>query len=233
MRSVERQAKSGEVIKIVKAYHLAEHRSNPEYINGDILRVDRVYGCETHVKGIGEYLQTSEYVVLVNFDYSVFPKNEPWRKAKVGDKIKVVKVNRDHRPDVNVGSIQTVRNVYDDTVHGEHNSFHDSDQEYIIIEEAPETPTPEVTPVINMGDTVKVIHSGNTYSCYEKFIRKYANGFISKFKNGYSPNNGDIGVVVGSGEHEWGSKCFAVLSNDKVFCIGEKGIIRTVTPDFQ
>lgn len=129
---VKRPAKVGEWIKIVAAYHLNAFVGNSEYKNGDVLRVERIDGGEYYVDGISEYVQQSEYVVLENYQ----PESKPFVKAKVGDKIKVVKVNDYHTPIVSNGDEFIVEGIQDSMVHTSKNSFYDSDEEYIIIEEA-------------------------------------------------------------------------------------------------
>lgn len=227
MREVKREAKAGEYVKVVNARNVPVLNGKPEYQNGDILKIlNSNCGQATYAEGKAEngryrVLNTHEYVVLENFDYSVFPKNEPWRKAKVGDKIKVVRDIGGHGPEVIIGDVHLVTRMTlscDGVWTDKRNVFLDKDQEYIIIEEAPEA--------IQIGDTVKVVNYGHTCDTYRDFIKKYAKGFYHKYAHGYTPNNGDIGVVVGKGKHERyvNKDYYVVLANDKVFCISEEGI---------
>lgn len=81
--------------------------------------------------------------------------------------------------------------------------------------------------VFKVGDSIRIISNWETCSCYKGFIRRNAPKYIDKFENGYAPNVGDIGKVVGIGEHSLYSKpnqYLAVLSNGRVFCIGERGV---------
>lgn len=231
MREVKRPAKSGEYVKVVNAFNIPETDGKDEYANGDVLKIIRVTGSQArYAEGMADdgkdhVLLHSEYVVLENFDYSVFPKNEPFKKAKIGDKIKVVKDATYHVPKITIGDVQTVDWIGNDVVGtSAGNAYYDTNQEYIIIEEAQAAPAPEAAPVINIGDTVKVTDNGKTCSLYDGFINKYAPSFFGKFLKGYSPMNGDTGVVVGKGLHDFGGTYYVVLANSKAFCISGKGI---------
>lgn len=233
MREVKREAKAGEYVKVVNARNVPVSNGKPEYQNGDILKIfNSNHGQVTYADGKsdnGRYrvLNTSEYVVLENYDYSLgFPKNEPFRKAKVGDKIKVVRDSghlKSQTTPVNIGDVLMVYRVTSDGVfaNGDCNYLADENQEYIIIEE-----TPEVKPdTIEIGDTVKVIGIGRVCSTYGKFVEMYAKEFYSKYSKGYEPKTGDIGVVVGIGEHEsYREDYLVVLANGKVFCIHPEGV---------
>jgi hypothetical protein len=81
------------------------------------------------------------------------------------------------------------------------------------------------TTEIQIGDTVKVVNNSRVCSTYGRFIEKYVKEFYPKYLEGYEPQIGDVGVVVGKGKHETYSKdYYAVLSKDKVFCISGEGI---------
>ncbi len=236
MREVKREAKDGEYVKIVDASNIPETNGETEYKNGDVLKIlKNNYGQVVYAEGQadnGKYrvLNSHEYVVLENYDYSLgYPKNEPFRKAKLGDKIKVVRVRNGHGPEVYNGDIMTVDEVHRDSVGANnprdgHNWLDDKYQEYIIIEEAQAEPKAEDTK-INIGDTVNVIGNGRVCTTYGKFIEMYAKDFCSKYSYGYTPKNGDIGVVIGKGRHEtYGEDYLAVLANGKVFCIHPDGV---------
>jgi hypothetical protein len=198
MRHVYRLAKVGEIIKIVKAYHLHEYEINPEYTNGDILRVDKVENHRVYVNGIDEYLQVSEYVVLENFDYSVFPKNEPRKKAKVGDKIKVVRDAGHHGPKLVIGDIHKVISMSCDNkgiMTDKSNVLLDNDQEYIIIEEAPIAPTPEDTE-IKVGDAVKVVNGGKSWDTYAEWFEKHEPKLVARYAYNRVVENGYVGKVI-------------------------------------
>lgn len=53
--------------------------------------------------------------------------------------------------------------------------------------------------VFKVGDRVKVINKGEICRYYKEFINKNAPKYINKFQDGFSPNNGSVGVVVGVG----------------------------------
>jgi hypothetical protein len=308
VKEVKRPARVGEWIKVI-------HATGHGYKNGDIACVVDVSNYYIIIKAKGNHyglknqtkLTGTEYVVLENYipeEPTVKEEpivKQPFQKAKVGDKIKVVKVNSGHGPVVNNGDVQTVTSVASDAVQGDHkNWFYDRHQEYIIIEEAKpevkrvsrkaeigeyieivanngsgeneykngdilqvvksdytyfdgcayyknkirkyanlneyvvlENYQPEINPeikseptpeTIEVGDTVRVVDSGKTCSYYRTFIETNAKDFTSKFVKGYSPKNGDTGIVVGQGKHDFGGDYYVVLSNGKAFCIGEKGI---------
>lgn len=198
------KAKVGDRIKIVKD----DIVHGPEVKNGDIQTVDSV-GTD--------YVSTKEKNAFHDADQEYIIIGESFRKAKVGDKIKVIKGKY-------TGEILTVLNVCPDCINVKcHDYFWDKDQEYIIVEEAKVESIPTETP-INIGDTVKIIDKGRTCNMYREFIEIYAKDFIAKFESRYLPKNGDTGVVVGKGLHDFGGMSYVVLANDKAFCIREKGI---------
>lgn len=81
-----------------------------------------------------------------------------------------------------------------------------------------------------IGDKVVVVGSGWTCSTYEEFIRSCAHEYMSQYQRGYSPDDGDVGVVVGYGMNpRYHEMFYAVLSNNKTFCIGNLGLI--LSPD--
>lgn len=225
VKEVKRPAKVGEWIKVVES----DCHKYGCYEPGDIIYVTKEYEPNLVVEGYNRgttcRLVEREYVVLENYDYSLgFPKNEPFRKAKVGDKIKVVRDDGNHYPSPTIGEIHEVTS-FSNSIPGvwtnKNNVFWDTDQEYIIIEEAPEVKSD----TIEIGDTVRVVGSLRTCDTYLKFIETNAKDFISKYENGYCPTNGDTGIVVGQGKHErYAGNYYVVLSKGKAFCIGEKGI---------
>jgi len=133
-REVSRHAEVGEWIKVtdVSGYQYGK------YILGDIMTVDQDYGvsgvAQCIHKGSTCRLLDDEYVVLEN--YTPEAKPEPFRKAKVGDKIKVVKVAGYHIPMVNNGDHFIVRSTDETSVDDGKNVFWDLNKEYEIIEEA-------------------------------------------------------------------------------------------------
>ncbi|HWT74342.1 MAG TPA: hypothetical protein VN258_06445 [Mobilitalea sp.] len=147
-KEVKRQGKIGEYIKIVKA--------NPvgiKYNNGDVFKVVLLPSgnCGVKVNIAGEKeprcICNSEYVVLENYQsYSKPEEPKPFVKAKVGDKIKVVKKYEYHSPDV-MGNTYTVNEVDRVGVWADDNNiyFWDKNAEYIIIEKA--KPEPVKTPL--------------------------------------------------------------------------------------
>jgi len=136
MREVDRMARVGEYVKVVNATNIPRTNGKDEYANGDVLKIiacSSRYADGKADDGKERILHLSEYVVLENFDYSVFSKNEPWRKARLSDKIKVVKVAEAHRPIVNIGEEFMVERVLGNMIYTENNLFRDELQEYIII----------------------------------------------------------------------------------------------------
>lgn len=225
MREVKREAKAGDVIKIVNN----DGNMSNEYENGDILRVLKSdftdYGGSAYYKNERwKYAKPSEYVVLENYDYSLgHPKNEPFRKAKVGDKIKVVRDRISHLPEINIGDILAVKRVDGTSITTTNGQIlWDEDQEYIIIEEAP-----EVKPdTIEIGDTVKVIDSGKCYSTYSDWFNKFAPKYASRYAYGQSVEKGFVGKVIAKHAHGLGGDMLYAIQNlgYEVYLIGEKGI---------
>lgn len=216
MREVKRLAQAGEIVKVVNACDVNEN----DYSNGDFLKI---YSCEGNKARYGVhagcFLWPDEYVVVENFDYHAFPKNEPFRKAKVGDKIKVVKVVEPHTPTVKIGDIHTVTFVDSWSVHTDkQNAFHDTDQEYIIIEEAPEE--------IQIGDTVKVVNNGKCYTRYEEWFVKNAPQYLGKFAYGGMPKNGGSYKVLMKNDKDGLKYVIQEIDwpNDAVYLMEEKGI---------
>ena len=240
VKEVSRQGKIGEYIKLTAKVDSCEV--------GIILKVEEL----THIRDCGVYVTLSsgkkcicneKYVVLEGY----IPEDRPAvkevsREAKVGEWVKVLRLDCFTEKDCKVGDIfQTVKPAceypqsngayYDEDAKGDCKYISLGD--YVVLENytpdntpidsKPEEPKPTDT-TINVGDTVKVINKGNTCDLYRDFIVKYAKDFISKFESHYVPKNGDTGIVVGSGKHDFGGDYYAVLSKDKVFCIGKKAI---------
>lgn len=235
VKEVRRPAKVGEWIKIVES-------DTPKYGNyapGDIILITKIYDASV-VEGNNREtvcrLMEAEYIVLENYQPEVTEETKPidsspdklFKKAKAGDKIKIVNAREDHGPIVKNGDIQTVDRVKDDSVGTkEYNWFYDKNQEYIIIEEAQEAPAPEATPVIKIGDTVKVINRGNCYTSYPQWFDDYAVKYASRYSYGNPVCGGFIGKVVA--KHEHGDRpnvmLYAIQRGDSaVYLVSEKGI---------
>lgn len=145
VHEVNRPAKVGEWIKIVNA-----GTTCGKYKNGDIFQVtyDRTKWAENAVliddeKGKMPYINFDEYVILENYQPEVKPEIKPevFHKAKVGDKIKLVKLEC-HSPSVKIGEVLTVREVFGKLVGTANNAFYDRHEEYIIVEDKPEEVKP-------------------------------------------------------------------------------------------
>jgi hypothetical protein len=134
VREVKRPAKVGEWIKIVNEYGC--HR--PSVNNGAVLYVDHLTQGKA-ATSVGNNFVPDEYVVLENYKPE---EPKPFKKAKVGDKIKIVKIATTHGPAVEIGALQVVRDIYSSAVSTDQNYYEDKHEEYIIIEEAPQKPEP-------------------------------------------------------------------------------------------
>jgi hypothetical protein len=146
---VERPAKVGEWVKILSVDSFTEE----DHKVGDIFQaIECIHGRSTNSAyyanrkdGCG-YVDFEDYVVLENYTPNNTPvDSKPFKKAKVGDKIKVVKDNGDHWKQLTIGDIQTVDGTSGFSQEGvstkEGYVFYDSDEEYIIFdskETAPE-----------------------------------------------------------------------------------------------
>lgn len=76
-----------------------------------------------------------------------------------------------------------------------------------------------------VGDRVVVTNPGETYSTYEKFVKRYASDYLDLFKTGKIPNNNDLGIIVALVTHNYRNEGLAlVLINETVFVIGTDGI---------
>lgn len=79
---------------------------------------------------------------------------------------------------------------------------------------------------IEVYDTVEIVNSKACYCLYEEWIDKYSPTRISnRFKLGYAPENGDIGLVVAKAKHETQDKMLCeVLIDGQAYIMGEQGI---------
>jgi hypothetical protein len=135
VREVYRPAEVGEWIKIVDADSDAHYGYN----NGDIFKVDKLFlGYEK--EGAVEkpyHIVSREYVVLENYQPEKPEPKPVFKKAKVGDKIKIVKDGVLHRTNVKIGDFHIVTGADGQGVWTASEYFWDEKEEYIIIEEAP------------------------------------------------------------------------------------------------
>lgn len=79
---------------------------------------------------------------------------------------------------------------------------------------------------IEVYDTVEIVNKEYCFSRYKDWATKYLSPIISsRFKGGYVPENGDIGLVVAKAKHEYQDKMlYAVLIDGQVYIIGEQGL---------
>ena len=137
--AVTRHAKPDEWIEIVNA---SDHSEN-NYKNGDVKQVatESKNDNGVYINGdfgrynVWNFAGDAEYVVLENY-HPETPSPVKFRKAKVGDRIKIVKVKA-HKPTVIDGDISTVIKEWNDSTPGiktsSRNIFYDKDEEYIIL----------------------------------------------------------------------------------------------------
>jgi hypothetical protein len=214
-----RKAKVGETVKIIK---IRKQGHGPDIEIGDVHKITYVERNNVSTdKNNVLWDEDQEYIILEG------PKPN-FKKAKVGDKIKVVKVNCYHVPNVKLGDIKTVDYIglnYVSTNNG--NAFHDKDQEYIIIEETKPEVKPEPKPeTIEVGDTVKVINNGNGYTTYPKWFDDFAPEFSSRYAYGQLVKDGYTGKVVAKHKHkDYSDILYAIQYGEgAVYLVGEKGI---------
>jgi hypothetical protein len=153
VKEVHRPAKVGEWIKIDSS------KTDKRVEVGEIYKTSKSFSAGIKIidsdgKKVA-CLWHHEYVVLENYQPESKPiDSKPFKKAKVGDKVQVVKDAGElklQHPSVNIGDVLTVYKVDKDGVYanGNCNFFWDKTEEYIIIEEAkPElvkTPLSEYT----------------------------------------------------------------------------------------
>lgn len=230
-REVKRPAKVGEWVKVVNALYACDC-----YKNGDILLVTRVHEDDgfgvyvntpkTHkaiyCESNESFLWTDEYVVLDNYQPTTDkPVEQPFKKAKVGDKIKIVKDTGGHGPKLKIGDIHTVTEIHGDCVSTDMmNVLYDEHHEYIILEESKQDNT------INVGDTVEVVNAGSCYSTYPRWFDDFAPKYSSKYSYGNSVKNGFVGNVVAKHKHhDYNNTIYAIQNGDRaVYLMSEKGI---------
>lgn len=80
-----------------------------------------------------------------------------------------------------------------------------------------------------IGDIVKVIDTGKTYSTYEKWIEKYAPEYIDDYSNKSFdvPFKGDLYRVITTGKHMMYDVNLVLIQNeysDQVYIISEDGL---------
>jgi hypothetical protein len=147
VKEVSRIAKAGEYVKIVNSKYTPT--SKIKYENGDVLKIIRVDDLGARYgEGSCEWLYPSEYVVLENYhpeEPKPLPSMEepkPFVKAKVGDKIKVIKERKGgHFEDVKSDDATTISEVDHEGVWSKNrNYYYDSDAEYIILDSTEDKP---------------------------------------------------------------------------------------------
>jgi hypothetical protein len=188
VKEVHRPAKVGEWIKVTNP------NDEEPYSIGDIFVVcvevpcfDAVYAKIDNVGNVHSYgyhyIYTKEYVVLENYQPPIDSKLEepkpsedakPFVKAKVGDKIEIVKAIDGHGPEVNNGDVQTVIRVqYDGIVTDVRNVFYDHNQEYIILEPSTQ---PECSLCHSTNNLLTVDGAKVCRVCSHKVIKAYMDG---------------------------------------------------------
>lgn len=225
VKEVKRPAKVGEWIKIVHA-----NMTEGCYNNGDVLEVVHVddnvvvYAITkgTHHDNRGENTSAiciDEYVVLENYQPE---EPKPFRKAMVGDKIKVIKTAGEHMPNLRLGDVHTVKEVNGDGAWTDKgNFFYDSDQEYIFVEEAPEE--------IKVGDIVEVVNTGNSYTTYSDWFKENEPDIGLRYAFGQTVPEGTGYKVIAKHPHNKRSKdiLYAISkgsSYSSVYLVGERAI---------
>lgn len=139
VKEVKRPAKISEWIKITKNHADDRFKKDEKYKimalsedgRGLYVSHPQGYQCETGYA----YITGKDYVVLENHHQDA-PQPVKFRKAKVGDRIKIVKKER-HDPTVEIGDIFTVTSTGNQIAPcvrtEQHNVFYDEKEEYIIL----------------------------------------------------------------------------------------------------
>jgi hypothetical protein len=184
IKEVKRPAKVGEWIKVIG------DGGHPNVKTGEIAKVTSLVEDEhgwVRVNGYKQYgggcIKLDQYVVLENYQPETTPAvKAEFRKAKVGDKIEVVKKRKCH-VSAEIGNIHTVNRVDRQGLYTDNNSiyFWDENEEYIIVEEA----KPEVKRVgrqARTGEYVEVINASSIPITNGK--PEYKNGDVLKIIEG-------------------------------------------------
>lgn len=81
---------------------------------------------------------------------------------------------------------------------------------------------------MNIGDKVRVVDSGQNFSSYPDWIRKYARKYEEKYHGyGYSPDkDSTVYTIVAKGPHKWSEygMLYLIESDTNVFLMGESGL---------
>ena len=209
-----KKAKVGDKIKVVKVCGMNDRQIPPIKIG------------DTHiVKCVNKDSITTETYNCFRDDYQEYiileeAKTE-FKKAKVGDKIQIVKDAGGHGPKLKIGDIHTVTEIHGDCVSTDMmNVLYDEHHEYIILEESKQDNT------INVGDTVEVVNAGSCYSTYPRWFDDFAPKYSSKYSYGNSVKNGFVGNVVAKHKHhDYNNTIYAIQNGDRaVYLMSEKGI---------
>lgn len=238
VKEVKREAKVGEYIKIVDAY-----ATKGKYKNGDILRVSKVFDStgdtkhHIHFEGGGyTNIVGSEYVVLENYNPIKIVKQD---KYEIGDKVKIIDKwvdgcgeNSKGEMDKWLGKIMTVR-----TADSHYRMEEDLDEhcgngwswntkciEGKVVNTEPTKPKKD-EPKFKVGDIVKVINTGETYSSYSSWSG--LKNFKSHYVRHKSPIKGKKYKVINLKKHDRGIFSLALIQDEdttQVFIIGTVGI---------
>ena len=224
----------------------AETKCNPEdkfdFATGARLAFDRLIGngitFKFHGKAFAESIVKLHPIPPLNIK---FPKavKEVDRKAKEGEYIKIVKEgatfstykNGDIFKVYKLGASGVFCDMPKKTKQGINDNgnliiYH---REYVVLENY-EPPKKEEKPVaIKIGDKVKIVDNGKSYTTYADWFDKHAPKYASRFAYGDTPENGTTGNVVAIAPHEYGGKTLYAISTgyfNAVYLVGEKGIER-------
>ena len=133
VKEVKRPAKIGEWIKVTFSRHYKEWQEGEIYQVKNRQSSTMYNGNDTVGIGKNYILFDTDYVVLENYHPETPVK---FRKAKAGDRIKIVKKER-HDPTVEIGDIFTVTSTGNQIAPcvrtEQHNVFYDEKEEYIIL----------------------------------------------------------------------------------------------------
>jgi hypothetical protein len=80
---------------------------------------------------------------------------------------------------------------------------------------------------LKKGDKVVVVDSGECYSTYEEWVKKFAPALFEEWKRGFrDARNGRKGIVLATAPHtSYGHNlCFVRGENDTLFLISERGL---------
>ena len=158
-------------------------------------------------------------------------------KIEIGKKYKLkewgavkdhMSISQDAWDRMSKGAIIPIRNVG-----GDYLCENVTERPYIIPSDAFEcewVDKQETQPQFKVGDLVKVVDKGRTYSRYQEWFENHAPEYVSKFKRTDAPENGEAGVIRVIAPHDKcddsADICLIECGGNRAFAIGFDGIAK-------